>query len=176
MENSQQDEIPILNKNIYNNGIPTLNKLNEQNGSYSIKQILLSHNNVYANFCYEVHANVNIVRNYFFRNEYKENLLFDILRQSLLQGFDKYEVIAETIGIIHSNIFLKCNNIYDNDDPDCNSELNSLIRKFIKALRLVFLERKDINNKHSKEKVTIIIKYKIFIIIQKKKKKKKKKN
>ncbi|ORX58457.1 hypothetical protein BCR36DRAFT_343705 [Piromyces finnis] len=164
LESSQQDGIPILNKNYACNGIPTLSKLNEQNGSFSIKQILLSHNNVYTTFCYEVQVNTNIIRDYFFRNEYKENLLFEILRQSLLQGFNKYEVIAETIGIIHSNIFLKCNNIYDNDDPNCISYLNGLIRKFIKALRLVFLERKDIYDKNSKEKIYIYTK--IFNIFQ----------
>ncbi|OUM65526.1 hypothetical protein PIROE2DRAFT_7457, partial [Piromyces sp. E2] len=156
LESSQQNEIPILNKNNCN-GISSLNKLNEQNGNYSVKQILLLHNNIFSNFCYEVQVNVKLLKNYFFKNDYKENLLFDVLRQSLLQGFDKYEVIAETIGIIHSNIFLKCNNIYDNENPEYNSNINELIRKFIKALRLVFLERKESSHKFYKEKTMFYV-------------------
>jgi len=153
LANSQQDEIPIINKNLTGNGLPTLNKLFEQNGSYSIKQILLAHNNVYSTFCYEVTVNVELVRDFFFKNMYRENLVFEIFRQIFLQGYDKYEVIAEAIGILYTIIFTKSNNIYNKNESDCVHSANQLIRKFVNGMLLVFLDRKSNTNKYLKEKV-----------------------
>jgi len=175
LENSQQDEIPILNKNFASNGLPILSKLYDQNGNYSIKQLILSRNNVYASYCHEVNVNIDFITDFFFKNMYRENLLFEIFRQSLLQGYDKYEVIAETISIINTNIFMKSNHIYDKREPDYVNLVNRLTRKFIKGIRLVFLDRKAGNNKYTKEKVKknltsyCIYVYTIIIVITKKK-------
>jgi len=158
LENSQQDEIPILNKNYASNGLSILSKLYDQNGNFSIKQLILSRNNVYAAYCHEVNINIELITDFFFKNMYRENLFFEIFRQSLLQGYDKYEIIAETIGIIETNIFTKSNHIYDKKEPDYINIVNRLIRKFIKGTRLVFLDRKGDNNKNLKEKIYIYTK------------------